>query len=164
MEYWGLGRGCSDSGRVIDAKLLTLWRSHFYAPRSVIGGILFLPCLFVCLFVCPSVCLSATLTLAITFVLLEIETSYLACMYNSWSCTFWWVQCQGQGHGSRSKVKLIGQINIVHNSCTIRDRDFILGMHVQLIELHLLMGQMSRSRSRVKVKGQINRSNCCLGA
>ena len=48
----------------------------------MIGGILFLSCLFVCLFVrlsvCLFVCLLSTLTFGITFEPLEVETSYLA--------------------------------------------------------------------------------------
>ena len=82
---------------------------YLYAPRSVNGGVLFLPCLSVCLFVCLSVCL------------------------------------------------FVSNFNIGHNFRSNRDRDFIFCMHAQLMELHILMGQTSRSR--VKVKGQINRSN-----
>ena len=56
----------------------------FMPLDRMIGGILFLSCLFVCLFVCLSVCLFvyllSTLTFAITFEPLEVETSYLACI------------------------------------------------------------------------------------
>ena len=49
------------------------WYSYcvFMPPDRMIGGILFLSCLFVCL---------STLTFAITFEPKEIETSYLACI------------------------------------------------------------------------------------
>ena len=50
------------------------WLVIFMPPDWLIGGILFISCLFVCLFVC----LLSTLTFAITFELLEVETSYLA--------------------------------------------------------------------------------------
>ena len=44
---------------------------------------------------------NATLTLIITFHLLQIATSYLACVFISSRRIFWWVTCQGQGHSSR---------------------------------------------------------------
>ena len=44
--------------------------------------------------------------MAITFHLLQIATWYLACGFISLRCTLWCVTCQGQGHSSRSKVKL----------------------------------------------------------
>ena len=126
----------------------------FMPPTTKVGGILFLPCLFVCLFVC----LCPTLTLAITFEILQVETSYLACMCISWSLTFCVQTCQGQGHPSRSKVKYIGQItkfNIVFNFLTSLDRNFIIGMHMYLMKPHIFSANMSRSRSPFKVKGQI---------
>ena len=47
-------------------------------PDRIIGGILFLSCLFVCLsvclFVCLFVCLLSTLTFVITFEPLQVET------------------------------------------------------------------------------------------
>jgi len=51
---------------------------------------------------------------------------------------------------SRSKVKYMGQN---HNFCNIEDSNLIFGMHVYLMELHILSGE--RSRSSFKVKGQI---------
>ena len=112
----------------------------------------------VCVFVCLFVCLCPTLTLAITFEILQVETSYLACMCISWSLTFCVQTCKGQGHPSRSKVKYIGQItkfNIVFNFLTSLDRDFIIGMHMYLMKPHIFSANMSRSRSPFKVKGQI---------
>ena len=96
--------------------------------------------------------------MAITSEILQIETSYLACMCISWSLTFCVQTCQGQGHSSRSKVKYIGQItkfNIVFNFLTSLDRDFIIGMHMYLMKPHIFSANMSRSRSPFKVKGQI---------
>ena len=43
--------------------------------------------------------------------------------------------------------------NIGHNFCNIEDSNLIFGMHVYLMELHILSGE--RSRSSFKVKGQI---------
>jgi hypothetical protein len=43
--------------------------------------------------------------------------------------------------------------NICHNFCNIADSNLIFGMHVYLMELHILSGE--RSRSSFKVKGQI---------
>ena len=72
-----------------------IWIHIFMPPRQDLGGILFLPCLFVTLFVCLSrchvVCLRTTLTLAITFEPLQIQTWYLACICICSSCTFWGV-------------------------------------------------------------------------
>ena len=45
--------------------------------------------------------------------------------------------------------------NIGHNFCNIEDSNLIFGMHVYLMELHILSGERSRSRSSFKVKGQI---------
>ena len=42
--------------------------------------------------------------------------------------------------------------NIGHNFCNIEDSNLIFGMHVYLMELHILSGE--RSRSSFKVKGQ----------
>ncbi len=42
--------------------------------------------------------------MAITFSILNIATWYLAFMCISWSCTFWVVNGQGQGHPSSSNV------------------------------------------------------------
>ena len=39
-----------------------------------------------------------------------------------------------------------------HNFCNIEESNFIFGMHVYLMELHILSGE--RSRSSFKVKGQ----------
>ena len=50
-------------------------------PHRMIGGILFLSCLFVCRLL--------TLTFAITFKLQEIETSYLACIIHKWHPFKW---------------------------------------------------------------------------
>ena len=51
--------------------------------------------------------------------------------------------------------------NIGHNFCNIEDSNLIFGMHVYLMELHILSGERSRSRSssrsKVKFMGQ-NRS------
>ena len=41
--------------------------------------------------------------------------------------------------------------NIAHNFCNIEDSNLIFGMHVYLMELHILSGE--RSRSSFKVKG-----------
>ena len=59
----------------------------FMPPDRMIGGILFLSCLFVCLClsVCLFVCLLSTLTFAINFEPLEVETSYLACILHALS-------------------------------------------------------------------------------
>ena len=57
-------------------KTVQLRLQIFMPPDQMIGGILFLSCLFVCLFVC----LLSTLTFAITFEPLKVETSYLACL------------------------------------------------------------------------------------
>ena len=46
--------------------------------------------------------------------------------------------------------------NIGHNFCNIEGSNFIFGMHVYLMELHILSGE--RSRSSFKVKGQIHGS------
>ena len=56
-----------------------LFMSCFYAPVLNDRGHIVLVlsvCLSVCLFVCPL----STLTFAITFELLEVETSYMACI------------------------------------------------------------------------------------
>ena len=39
--------------------------------------------------------------------------------------------------------------------CNIEDSNLIFGMHVYLMELHILSGERSRSMSFFKVKGQI---------
>ena len=44
--------------------------------------------------------------------------------------------------------------NIGHNFCIIEDSNLIFGMHVYLMELHILSGESERSRSSFKVKGQ----------
>ena len=49
--------------------------SFFMPPDQMIGGILFLSCLFVCLL--------STLTFAITFEMSEIETSYI-CIWHAY--------------------------------------------------------------------------------
>ncbi|KAH3887665.1 hypothetical protein DPMN_011683 [Dreissena polymorpha] len=43
--------------------------------------------------------------------------------------------------------------NICNNFCNIEDRNLIFGMHVYLMEMHILSGE--RSRSSFKVKDQI---------
>jgi len=48
-------------------------------------------------------------------------------------------------------VCLSENFNIGHNFCNIEHSNFIFGMHVHLIELHILSGE----RSSFKVKGQI---------
>jgi hypothetical protein len=50
-------------------------------------------------------------------------------------------------------VILSQNFNIGHNFCNIEDSNLIFGMHVYLMELHILSGE--RSRSSFKVKGQI---------
>ena len=44
--------------------------------------------------------------------------------------------------------------NIGHNFCIIEDSNFIFGMHVYLMELHILSGERSRSSFKVKGKKQ----------
>ena len=58
--------------------VLFVYLLFFMPPDRMIGGILFLSCLFVCLSVCLLVCLLSTLTFAMTFEPLEVDTSYLA--------------------------------------------------------------------------------------
>jgi len=48
--------------------------------------------------------------------------------------------------------------NIGHNFCNIEGSNFIFGMHVYLMELHILSGERSRSSSSFKVKGQKTKS------
>jgi len=109
-----------------------------------------------------------TLTLAITFSIFKIATWYFACMCISWSCTFWVVKGEGQGHPSRSNVKDMVSVrpsenfNIGHHFFNIEDSNLIFGMHVYLMELHILEGERSRSRSSFKVKGQGQRSNFAI--
>ena len=65
-------------------------------------------------------------------------------------------------HG-KVKVTIQGQrsnnteITIGNNFWNVRDNEFIFGMHMYRIELQILIGDMLRSRSPFKVKGQ--RSN-----
>jgi hypothetical protein len=47
------------------------------------------------------------------------------------------------------------KINVGHNFCNIEDSNLIFGMHVYLMNPHILSGGSSRSRSFFKVKGQI---------
>ena len=47
-------------------------------------------------------------------------------------------------------------LTFCHNFCNIEDSNFIFGMHVYLMELHILSGERSRSSFKVKVKGQIS--------
>jgi len=47
--------------------------------------------------------------------------------------------------------------NIGHNFWAIRDRDLIFSMNMHLLKLHILKGNLLRSRSSFKVKGQIYR-------
>ena len=44
--------------------------------------------------------------------------------------------------------------NIGHNFCNIEGSNFIFGMHVYLMELHILSGKWSSSRSSFQVKGK----------
>jgi len=44
--------------------------------------------------------------------------------------------------------------NLHHNFCNIEHSNLIFGMHVYLMELHILSGERSKSRSSFKVKGQ----------
>ena len=98
----------------------------------------------------------ATLTLIITFYLLQIANSYLAYVFISLRRTFWWVTCQGQGHTSRSNWRSkTCNFNIGHNFSPIADSNLIFGMWIHLTKTHNLMGDMSRSRSYFKVKGQV---------
>ncbi|KAH3784027.1 hypothetical protein DPMN_161977 [Dreissena polymorpha] len=46
-------------------------------------------------------------------------------------------------------------LTFCHNFCNIEDSNFIFGMHVYLMELHILSGE--RSRSSFKVKGKKNK-------
>ena len=94
--------------------------------------------------------------MVITFAILIIATWYLACMCISWSCTFWVVKGQCQGHPSRSKVKYMWSKSLILCKLlqyfNIQDSNLIFGMHVYLMELHIWSGE--RSRSSFKVKGQ----------
>ena len=47
-------------------------------------------------------------------------------------------------------------LNIGPNFCNIEDSNLIFGMLVYLMVLHILSGERSRSRSSLKVKGQIH--------
>ena len=66
--------------------------------------------------------------------------------------------CQGQGYHKRSKVKYIGQ-NLHRSKLTtfklLHIEIFIFGIHVYLMEPHILGSDVSRSMSPFKVKGQI---------
>jgi len=76
------------------------------------------------------------------------------------------VKGEGQGHPSRSNVKDMASVrpsenfNIGHHFFNIEDSNLIFGMHVYLMELHILEGE--RSRSSFKVKGQGQRSNFAI--
>ncbi len=52
-------------------------------------------------------------------------------------------------------VILSQNFNLGHNICNIEDSNLIFGMHVYLMELHILSGERSRSMSSFKVKGNI---------
>src|SRR4029434_9673672 len=53
-----------------------------------------------------------------------------------------------------ASVSLSKNFKIGHYFCNIKDSNLIFGMHVYLMELHILSGE--RSRSSFKVKGQKN--------
>ena len=116
------------------------------SPSLYWGTYCFCP---VCWFVCWFVGLFASnFNIGHNFCNIEDSNLHLACMSISWSCTFWVVK--GQGHPTRSNVKYMGQN---HNFCNIEDSNVIFGMHVFLMELHILSGE--RSKSSFKVKAQI---------
>ena len=46
-------------------------------------------------------------------------------------------------------------LTFCNNFCYIEDSNFIFGMHMYLMKLHILSGERSRSRSSFKVRGQI---------
>jgi len=92
--------------------------------------------------------------MAITFLILNIATWYLAYMCISWSCTFSVVKGEGEGHPSRSNVKYKASVCLSENF-NIGHNFFNIGVHAYLIELHILIGERSRSSFKVKVKGQI---------
>ncbi len=50
-----------------------------------------------------------------------------------------------------------------HFFCNIQHSNSIFGMHVYLIELHILSGVRSMSRPSFKVKGQIYESDRSIG-
>ena len=52
--------------------------------------------------------------------------------------------------------RLSENFNIGHNFCNIEDSNLMFGMHVYLMELHILSAE--RSRSSFKVKGQKTKS------
>jgi len=61
---------------------------------------------------------------------------------------------KGQVHPSRSNIWVkIADFHV--HFCNIEDSNLIFGMHVYLMELHILSGKRLRSRSSFKVKGQI---------
>ena len=53
-----------------------------------------------------------------------------------------------------------------HNFCNIEESNFIFGMHVYLMELHILSGERSRSSFKVKIYLERCRfaSVLCLGS
>ena len=57
---------------------------------------------------------------------------------------------------------LASNLYINHNLCNIKDSNLIFGMHVYLMELHILSGKRSRSKSSFKVKVQGQRSNFAI--
>ena len=59
---------------------------------------------------------------------------------------------EGEGHPSRSNVKYKASVCLSKNF-NIGHNFFNIGVHAYLIELHILIGE--RSRSSFKVKGQI---------
>ena len=81
--------------------------------------------------------------MVITFHLLQIATWYLACVFISWRRSLWWVTCQGQGHPSRSKVKLKVTTWYLAYICVTSTRTF-WGVKCQ--------GQGHPSRSKVNLK------------
>jgi len=106
---------------------------RFVCSRYRYGAYCFCP-------VCLLVCLRSTFKLALIFKIIQVKVSYLTCICISWNCAFRVQTCHGQGHPSRSKVKFIGQItkvNICHNIWTSTGSDFIIGMHMYFIKLHI---------------------------
>jgi len=54
-------------------------------------------------------------------------------------------------------VRLSENFYVGHNLCNIEDSNLIFGMHVDLMKLHVLSGESSRSRSSFKVEGKKNK-------
>ena len=72
---------CPMLWKIVNTLEVTFFLQFLCPQRSKIGGILFLSCLSVCLCVCVCVCPSETLTSLITFTFIDIEPSYLPCVF-----------------------------------------------------------------------------------